>query len=390
MHGKRISMGRMKWDDVAAADVRERVKLGDICEKIKGEHWIGCKKGFLTKKKLQKKFIFSSGNKRWFVMINRYLCYFSSRKEQETGAHPKGAFADLLAVKGIDLISERTIILAFEDGENEEELVADCHDDAIAWVRAMRARMQFFKRQRKMLIRRSSSKLLDLDGDDGGAVNPRSSPPDVDSQMSSSDNWLSLFAVPAVVPNCEKNNGPTSKPRKDSGATRRQHVIAEILSTEERYIESMHILIHAYRNVAKHYCGQSGWRESRRNSNIGFVDPVACETLEEAVGTLLGQYAHFFLMYKGYIHNFEHSQAHLQNELKAKRSWASHCKEQMKVMGGISIQSLLIMPVQRLPRYRLLVKELLKSTTGDAPFRTSLEEALGNVERALSAANEGA
>ena len=73
--------------------------------------------------------------------------------------------------------------------------------------------------------------------------------------------------------------------------------------------------------------------------------------------------------------------------MKDKRCWAKHCADQAKVMGGIDVFSLLIMPVQRLPRYRLLVKELLMSTAEDATFRTHLENALQNVERALDITN---
>ena len=111
-----------------------------------------------------------------------------------------------------------------------------------------------------------------------------------------------------------------------------------------------------------------------------------CETVEEAIGIVFATYAHFFLMYKDYIHTYEERISHLRRKIKQKSNWGKFCEGQ-KQTHGLDIFSLMIQPVQRMPRYRLLILELLKSTPDDATYRGSLKDALSNLERALEISN---
>ena len=56
---------------------------------------------------------------------------------------------------------------------------------------------------------------------------------------------------------------------------------------------------------------------------------------------------------------------------------------------GLDLRSFLIMPVQRVPRYRLLLKELLKRTPEGHADRASIQEALGKVEEVQVARASG-
>ena len=53
-----------------------------------------------------------------------------------------------------------------------------------------------------------------------------------------------------------------------------------------------------------------------------------------------------------------------------------------------SVADLLIQPVQRLPRYRLLLEQLLRHTPPAHPEHAPLRTALAAVERATAAVNE--
>ena len=44
--------------------------------------------------------------------------------------------------------------------------------------------------------------------------------------------------------------------------------------------------------------------------------------------------------------------------------------------GGLDVRSFLIMPVQRVPRYRMLLEDLLAHTDADHPEEPHLREAL--------------
>ena len=93
--------------------------------------------------------------------------------------------------------------------------------------------------------------------------------------------------------------------------------------------------------------------------------------------------------YKDYIHTYEERISHLRRKIKQKSNWGKFCEGQ-KQTHGLDIFSLMIQPVQRMPRYRLLILELLKSTPDDATYRDSLKDALSNLERALEISNGSA
>ena len=57
--------------------------------------------------------------------------------------------------------------------------------------------------------------------------------------------------------------------------------------------------------------------------------------------------------------------------------------------GSHAIHDLLIQPVQRIPRYRLLLEQLLKSTPGDHPDTKLLKDALNKASSLYFHRNEG-
>eukprot|EP01089_Gocevia_fonbrunei_P018180 TRINITY_DN6094_c0_g1_i1.p1 TRINITY_DN6094_c0_g1~~TRINITY_DN6094_c0_g1_i1.p1 ORF type:complete len:260 (-),score=47.96 TRINITY_DN6094_c0_g1_i1:73-852(-) len=76
------------------------------------------------------------------------------------------------------------------------------------------------------------------------------------------------------------------------------------------------------------------------------------------------------------------------NAVKKLQSLRDHCKkfnaaviEQEKLFGiRIGMEGYLILPIQRLPRYGLLIRELLKSTPKDHMDYNGLQDALGQVQ----------
>ncbi|QQP38727.1 RhoGEF4, partial [Caligus rogercresseyi] len=50
---------------------------------------------------------------------------------------------------------------------------------------------------------------------------------------------------------------------------------------------------------------------------------------------------------------------------------------------GLKLNSLLITPIQRIPRYKLLLEDLLKNTSPNHPDRTDLTKALLEIEGTL-------
>jgi hypothetical protein len=55
--------------------------------------------------------------------------------------------------------------------------------------------------------------------------------------------------------------------------------------------------------------------------------------------------------------------------------------EQLRAAAGNDIEAFLIMPIQRIPRYELLLRDLLKCTTDDHPDYHNINEALKNMKQ---------
>ncbi|KAL0476810.1 hypothetical protein AKO1_005996 [Acrasis kona] len=115
--------------------------------------------------------------------------------------------------------------------------------------------------------------------------------------------------------------------------------------------------------------------EPIRNIHISLLDElekhvIQTETLGKKIDTTLGaiflKNAPKFLCYTDYCNKFGHK-AQLLRDLKANNKdldkWLSLQKKRNKDAENNSLDSFLIMPVQRLPRYNLLIQELLKKTT---------------------------
>lgn len=95
-------------------------------------------------------------------------------------------------------------------------------------------------------------------------------------------------------------------------------------------------------------------------------------------------------MYLQYLSNFTTAQVK-RGDLLTNNSRFSQFVEEAKlnpVCNGQDIESLLILPVQRIPRYRLLLEELLKCTPEDHAEFPLIQQALTRVSEVAAANNQ--
>ena len=75
-------------------------------------------------------------------------------------------------------------------------------------------------------------------------------------------------------------------------------------------------------------------------------------------------------MYQNYCNNYRAAATRLA-ELREKSSsvFSKYCDEQSrsKQFNHLSVESLLILPIQRMPRYKMLLEEIIKNTEHDHP-----------------------
>uniref|UniRef100_A0A7S4DVG1 DH domain-containing protein n=1 Tax=Lotharella globosa TaxID=91324 RepID=A0A7S4DVG1_9EUKA len=85
-------------------------------------------------------------------------------------------------------------------------------------------------------------------------------------------------------------------------------------------------------------------------------------------------------VYEPYLANWTRLQEAVKR-LKEKSKYAKFLKKVQDANGGMGISSYLIMPIQRVPRYVLLIKELVKHTDQEHPEYTSLQRALKSIQK---------
>ena len=105
------------------------------------------------------------------------------------------------------------------------------------------------------------------------------------------------------------------------------------------------------------------------------------KVLTSQIGTTLLHYAPQFRIYQTYLENYDDAVKVLGQVRKERPEFDFFCKLQEKCE-GMSLESFLIMPVQRLPRYLLLLQELIKrSESATSISDSSLADMLAAKEK---------
>ncbi|KAJ2613424.1 hypothetical protein EV177_002540 [Coemansia sp. RSA 1804] len=181
---------------------------------------------------------------------------------------------------------------------------------------------------------------------------------------------------------------------------KRNNVIQELIETERSYVEKLRALIDIYavplRSAARsannalipaydaHVIFGNIERVSEVNErflgdleawNRGEMDP------KETIGSLCRDHFVDFHVYKRYINGYQHALAssrelEAKNPLYAAFLQRAREREECKKLG---ISDLLIMPVQRIPRYTLLLTDLMKVIPDDDPDVPRIRLALERV-----------
>ena len=179
--------------------------------------------------------------------MNEFMVYRNSHTE----AFPKAAY-NLLSV-GIGIVGRNSFVMDFEDGTRSGVLVATSHTEATFGFKRYELVFNYqntricVQENEKKLIRRMSSNLIDLDlNDDLKNVTHR--------RNRTEDNWLSLFDSLFDSPTAAVSSTNTTNKK-----SKRQYIIAEIMSTEQNYVDSLKSLMNVYRRVATDNAGRFGW-----------------------------------------------------------------------------------------------------------------------------------
>jgi hypothetical protein len=211
------------------------------------------------------------------------------------------------------------------------------------------------------------------------------------ANLQNDEQNLEFDAAPQKITHVEQpsqNESPVVSKTNPDENKKRFYVIQEIISTEMTYIERLKLTLEyvikpltelkvidvadmnqQFETFGKVYELHSRHSISGSTSrNLTFVD------LFEDMGRNID-------IYSTYLVNYEPAMQRRAALLTSNRKFADFVDKVQKNpdLQGQNLESLLILPVQRIPRYRLLLEQLLKYTTNDHPDYQTVQSALDKI-----------
>ncbi|XP_052316027.1 rho guanine nucleotide exchange factor 17-like [Oncorhynchus keta] len=196
----------------------------------------------------------------------------------------------------------------------------------------------------------------------------------------------------------------SAKPRVDM----RRHVVMTLLDTEQSYVESLRTLIQGY------------MRPLKQPDSGSLVDPSLVDEMFYQIPEILEHHEHFLEqvtgcisqwhdrqtvgqlliqsfskeilanIYSAYIDNFLNAKDAVRIAKEAKPAFLKFLETSMREnKEKQALGDLMIKPVQRIPRYELLVKDLLKHTPEEHPDHPLLLDAQRDIKRLAEKINKG-
>ncbi|KAJ2706918.1 hypothetical protein FB645_001213 [Coemansia sp. IMI 203386] len=196
-------------------------------------------------------------------------------------------------------------------------------------------------------------------------------------------------------------------------ASRRAKVAAEILETERTYVSGLGLIEKLYISPLLLSAQQPAAILSRKEvrqmfANFPDIITLSRELLSQLesrlgpdanptwdaetgrIGDIFLRIAPFLKMYSLYLRNFRSALADISRWLSTNQEFARFIQlaNSSPECKGLSFQSYLLLPVQRIPRYKLLLEDLLKHTPLDHVDHQSIGDALRTIEDVAAFVNE--
>ncbi|CDU23628.1 uncharacterized protein SPSC_02257 [Sporisorium scitamineum] len=182
--------------------------------------------------------------------------------------------------------------------------------------------------------------------------------------------------------------------------------VQELIDTERSYVKRVDVLYQKYaiplRTLAKNretaiiplyeaqrLFGNIGEIAGANRAFLNDLERLAAQdqdAFRAGLGDVLYNHMSCFSCYTDYFANFEKAK-HIERTLAKHRAFcefADRTKYSVSDIGNTGLRDLLMEPIQRIPRYKLLIDAILKHVEPRDPLRTRLEQAITLVSRIAS------
>jgi len=189
---------------------------------------------------------------------------------------------------------------------------------------------------------------------------------------------------------------------------KRENIAKELLATEKSYADGLRIMVECFHTPLSALVGTPKEVVTAGDLKLLFSNcqllynfhrqllAQLTERLRDynagatRIGDVFVEMAPFFKLYQEYVNNYDLAQKHLV-ELKSKNARFADALadiEKSPASAGKDLLSYLITPVQRVPRYQMMLAELAKETADDHVDAAALKTALGGIKAAAHSINE--
>ncbi|RZC35008.1 RhoGEF and/or PH domain containing protein [Asbolus verrucosus] len=182
---------------------------------------------------------------------------------------------------------------------------------------------------------------------------------------------------------------------EDNRKTKKQNILAEILDSEENYVRQLEVIMEFFIKPTKERELLKPRDYDTLFSNIHSIYKINKELLVELrkgpgnVAKAFSNIAPFFKCYSFYAFEFKKSLDILQNCHKDNPKFAKFLEmQESRPEVQSKLSALLIAPIQRVPRYKLLLKPLFNLTSPSEEDYNSLLDSLTKVEDAADHINK--
>ncbi|XP_075835857.1 FYVE, RhoGEF and PH domain-containing protein 2 isoform X2 [Microtus pennsylvanicus] len=203
-----------------------------------------------------------------------------------------------------------------------------------------------------------------------------------------------------------KSCQPGAGPGPEAQEPEEKRVVQELLETEQAYVARLHLLDQVFFQELLREAGRSkAFPEDVVRLIFSNISSIYCFhaqfflpelqrrvddwTATPRIGDVIQKLAPFLKMYSEYVKNFERAAELLATWMEKSQPFQEVVTriQLSEASGSLTLQHHMLEPVQRIPRYELLLKEYVQKLPAEAPDRADAQRALDMIFSAAQHSN---
>ncbi|XP_007642856.1 FYVE, RhoGEF and PH domain-containing protein 2 isoform X1 [Cricetulus griseus] len=203
-----------------------------------------------------------------------------------------------------------------------------------------------------------------------------------------------------------KSYQPGASPGPETQEPEEKRVVWELLETEQAYVARLHLLDQVFFQELLKEAGRSkAFPEEVVRLIFSNISSIYCFhaqfflpelqrrvddwTATPRIGDVIQKLAPFLKMYSEYVKNFERAAELLATWMDKSQPFQEIVTriQRSEASGSLTLQHHMLEPVQRIPRYELLLKEYVQKLPAQAPDRADAQRALDMIFSAAQHSN---